>query len=222
MKHNRIKYVTTTERIFIRSDFYGNDSIDYCYVPILKNAHTWGVRFFSECCDFKKTENYADKKYIVFLRDPIDRWITGISEWFLLNKPDQKNFNIDTFMFKILCEAVKLDGHTDTQYSFLKGLDNTKFTFFDVDDENFELNVKHFAHKQLRCRFPKHQIGKIYPTEDSSYKKSIVDQLKHLVKENPQMLQNIKTFYNIDYDSMRSLHFYTADGVSKHKIIKQW
>ena len=57
------------------------------------------------------------RKYLVILRDPIDRWISGFSTYLSINNIDVKT--IDHKYWKIFKDVVVFDGHTLPQYKHL-------------------------------------------------------------------------------------------------------
>ena len=101
-----------------------NPTNDLFYKQIPKNAssmirkvlHTmnWQYELFDE-------HIIADGfKTIVVLRDPFERWISGITEYLTLYFPNKKDLNDDLLEF--ICSHVTFDDHTEKQIYFVNNL----------------------------------------------------------------------------------------------------
>lgn len=207
MKHNRL--VTYTKRALITFDFYGNEELPYVYVPIFKNAHTFGKNYFKAIADFNKTENWQGKKQIVFLRDPYERWVSAVCQWFVNNLPDKcPTHEIDPLMMKMIFSAIRLDGHGELQSDIVDLLDVRNIIFFNIDDPMFDFNLKHFTHHTLKKRFSK----KISPKENERnlhpLKAIIEKQIRDYANANAQEKQNILGFYQRDSELFKNARFY--------------
>ena len=99
------------------------------HLSILKNAHNWAVARFRH---LNQTITVPDPNYLVLLREPIGRWITGIStycrQWNILDEDyanSVKTQHIDWgHIFAKLDHALQhtlvLDGHTVPQQHYIK------------------------------------------------------------------------------------------------------
>jgi hypothetical protein len=214
MKIDRSKIKNIQHRIALTPKstyefFYGNDSSEYCYAPILKNAHTWGKHFFKIYADFHPIQNHAGKKYIVFLRDPVQRWFSATSQWFELNHTGSEDYVIDQTMMKMIFSTVKLDAHAMLQLEFIREIPRSSdITFFDLGDPSFESNLKHFLYTYKICRFSKIANEKINVTEQDNFKSSIIEQLKQAFDKNVKYQDLIYRYYEADYDLIKKSVFY--------------
>lgn len=198
--------IITTDRIKSVT-FLGREGSDFCYIPILKNAHSWGEQFFKENANFSYTENFRDKRYIIFYRNPIQRWYSATAQWFASNLA-KSDYILDPIMLKLIFSGVRLDYHADLQSEYLKGLRTSKCVFFYCDDENFEFNLNHFVKNVMGLEIPKKRIERINDSSKNSLKVSIINQLKNQVSKNPDILKNVEHFYWPDFNLMRHIEFY--------------
>lgn len=213
MKIDRSKIKSIQHRIAVLpkdhfDSYFGNESSEYCYLPLLKNAHLWGMDFFRKYANFKPIQNYKDKKYIIFLRDPIKRWISATAQWFDLNHVGSEEYVIDTLMMKMIFSVIRLDGHGYPQHEQLSHINIRNATFFDLDNPSFEINLKHFLNENKICRFSKLSDGKRNTTEKNNFKLSITSQLQKALEDNPYYLEQLIKFYNKDIKFVQSCTFY--------------
>lgn len=91
--------------------------------------------------NFHTMPGLETKKSLIFLRDPIDRWLSGICEYFYRNY-EQLGYSsladvaetISPAMVELIFNRVAFDEHTEKQVYFLEGLDLNQATFFRVDE----------------------------------------------------------------------------------------
>lgn len=178
----------------------------YCYIPILKNAHSWGVEIFETLYNFAPTNDIRNKKYIVFLRDPIRRWYSSVSQWFV-GKVDN-NFKLDSLTLELIFDAVRLDDHGNLQSSYLYGLNLNDCIFFNIDEENFEFKLSHFLNKYLGYVQPLTNFENKHRSTDNLLKINLNNQLTNYVKENTSRLDKIRFYYKPDIDLINVCKFY--------------
>lgn len=197
------------------TEAYSIDKSNYCYLPIKKNATNWGLDFFNTVSKTTKLEEfiihrhlYYDKKFIIFLRDPLERWYSGIAQWYAERKVSH-NFKLDPLTIELLCQAVKIDVHTERQTMYFYFLEYDDCVFFNLDDTNFVNNLTKFL--EIKAGFPKLNVSipKKYTSDELENKKSIIRQLKKALKDNPKYLEQVKRFYQEDYNFMANCKFYT-------------
>jgi hypothetical protein len=73
-------------------------------------------------------------KYLVTLRDPIDRWVSGIAQF--MNTESNQQLTLHD-----LVNTVTFDDHTELQTYFLQNIDIDRCTFLKVD-QNLRTNIK--------------------------------------------------------------------------------
>ena len=109
--------------------------LDLMYVYIPKNASTWTKDKLSK--HKWDNANYhhdnLNKKPVVILRDPIERWLSGMAEYLTRFHPTIKLDSEETL--DVLFYKVIFDDHTERQVNFLHGLDAFKCIFFWCDED---------------------------------------------------------------------------------------
>ena len=112
------------------------------WVNIPKNASSFTQTLFAHELDWEPYNYFdmdtSDKTSIVVLRDPIERWISGIAEYINLY---HKNFDfnqVNNQMLAWIFDRVAFDDHTDAQIYFIQGIDFQKTIWFKcgMDFEN--------------------------------------------------------------------------------------
>jgi hypothetical protein len=209
MNHKRFIKIETTYQI--QTKFWGHKDSEFVWIPIFKNAHSWGKYFFKLVADFQETENFLNKKYIVFLREPTERWYSGVAQW-MYNNLEHKPFiyQIDPLMMRLIFNTIDIDGHTAPQTGFLKGLDLKKDSLylFNIDDPLFEQKLKYFCAKHLQARFPKATIPPKNTADSVLCKEDIIQQLKRAAHEDPVYRSKILNYYEADYKLYKKADFF--------------
>jgi len=194
-----------------------NDNCDYCYVPIHKNASSWARQFFKK--EFEFTEHHMtfdevrslDKKYIIFLRDPIQRWVSGVTQWYI-QKAKQKyphivntQYKIDPITFEMATEAVGIDAHTHPQTNFISPVRIDRTFFFNVSDKNFANNFQKFLSHKMNYNNSIPYRTNI--TNPMTLKGSISRQLKSMLTD--EYKEKIKSYYQQDISLIEKCKFYS-------------
>lgn len=107
---------------------------DHVYVPIPKSASTWCKQIWSIGQDFdflSSTDTIKD--YVVILRDPVDRWISGFAQCQVGNDPGWEGY-WERLGWQWVFDTMVFDNHTEPQCSFLGGLDLSQVTWFKFGD----------------------------------------------------------------------------------------
>ena len=121
---------------------------DLMYVYIPKNASSWtkpnlkdwGWEFFNYRTD------RLNKHALVILRDPVERWLSGIAEYLTLYHKDMVKPWKETE--DIIFDRITFDDHTEKQTKFLEGLDTDNCTFM-MCDESYRQNFSNFIATRL-------------------------------------------------------------------------
>ena len=192
--------------------FYSKE-YDIIYVPILKNAHTWGQDFFSHnfgCNEVvvvheKNFQLFENTIFLAILRDPIDRWISAITQY-LVAFDDPVKLLDDVIIQKIITDGIIFDDHAKTQKSSLLGINKNNIVGF-MCDEKLEENINKFflinfnlPAKSLVANSISHNVA-VY--DDS--KKFLYPKIKNMVYQNEEIVNKLKKFYEIDYELIKSL-----------------
>jgi hypothetical protein len=194
---------------------------EFCFIPILKNASTWGRHIFLDHLEFKQKQEIfvpdSNKKYIVFLRDPVDRWMTGVMEYIQILKSESltetyltDQCQLDPLHLSLLCTIIRFDAHTVRQTDYLREcfpkLPQQNVIYFDVGNENFAKNVVSFLYQRFGVQLP---TDKINTRIDNPFKSHIKKQIVNFLKKNPKYQQKIDFYFEMDREFMKHVNFYT-------------
>jgi len=177
---------------------------EYMYVYIPKNASSWtkpnlkdfGWEFYNYHID------KLDKHALVVLRDPVDRWLSGIAEYFTLYHPAFDSWTTD--VFDLTFDRVCFDDHTERQIKFLHGLDTDRCTFFEFNNyrENFSRWITEHYGENKYDRYEFQHVSDKSP-ERKKFKNIFNREL-----QNSKYLEQIKNFYAEDYNLINSVKYY--------------
>ena len=196
---------------------YGSEDSRFYYYPIVKNAHMSGIRFFENNFNFKSIKftdvnTRKDAIFIVFIRDPIIRWLSGAAQYFHpyenIVPPDYK---IDPMMLDLIFSAVCLDAHTRTQWDYLEGFNLKRCYFFDTDDVEFENRIKKFTKQFMGVDTLKDEFVKSNLITESPFKMNIRKQLKDAMESNPVYKENLLRYHKNDIEQInyiKTRHMY--------------
>lgn len=201
-------------------NYYSTKESNIGYIPIPKNA-SWFMRLFlglnigwdpyhNDTSYIFNYEKEKRDKFIVVLRDPYERWISGVLEYVRFTH-DAVSWE-SKHVLDFICHRIVLDDHTEPQVNFIEGLDTENIIFFKVD-KNLEYNLSNFL---ITSKLLIGDVIKIPPPttnrqEDDSKKTNLIYHLELFLKNNPERVDRIKNFYRPDYDLINSVKFYEAD-----------
>lgn len=192
-----------TDKGHILGECYYCEHSNSTYIHIPKNASS----YIKGCLLSLNDWNYSTKfvqnnQYLIVLRDPIDRWISGMAQ--LIQSDPITNWSED-----LIFNTITFDDHTEKQCYFLQYLDLVKnldkCVFFFVDDT---LSSK-FT-KWCNTLYPKVNIniGKLNASDDIDGRKSIIMKLQNMIDSNNAYLLKLKEHFAEDYNLIKSVKFY--------------
>ena len=193
----------------------------YVYVPIPKCASTWMKHAFGkQRANFETDLDFPrdHAEYVVVLRDPVDRWISGLAQHHTGNAADW-HLHYRNLGWDHVFDQVVFDNHTEPQSSFVCNINFDRVTWFrfgaDLD--------KDFRHW---CQ------GRFEPRPQSSNKEDsqvnallgrpalvpgrtlsgaeMLEEIRQVVQDNPKYQQRLREFYHKDYKLYGSVPFYRA------------
>jgi hypothetical protein len=133
------------------------------------------------------------------LRDPIDRWCSGITQYLYNSKQDlsaEEVFNRITF-----------DDHTDLQTYFLQGVDLSRATFMLVND-SLRKNVNNWIYNRgYRTNV---DIAIEYNASDEDDRRTTKEYYVKLLKQNPELGLKLQQHFEPDYKLIGSVKFYES------------
>lgn len=182
---------------------------DYSYVMISKNASKWmeDVLELSSQINFTKCSSLDSKKYIVILRDPIDRWCSGITQYLHGEEVHRDLKNRD--VLDLLFSQVHFDWHTIPQVKFLEGINTDDCIFFKMESNitntnrlsNFQNKVVDFLETELGLDLSKSNITpfKLMDNDAGQNAQYFTKHRIHFeIQTNPRYMEQIKAYYAED------------------------
>ena len=172
------------------------------YVAIPKNASS-GV--WSMCEDhgwqgrsvYDQHQHDPHTRFFVILRDPVERWCSGMAEFANLRTKDSVELFDNTSFIDWLLASPSLDDHTDVQVSFLNKLDVNQVSAIWMN-QNLAQNISDWCDSfGYSNHFDKLDIE--YSADESPTKKHIKNTLKKIVYDNPNYLNKLKEWFTPDY-----------------------
>lgn len=188
---------------------------NFCYVPIPKNSssyigqllqiNNWNIH------NFLDTSLY-DKTWIILLRDPVDRWITGISQYFCsyMCGPSYPATDVindwSDLIEKLVFDKVIFDDHTEKQLYFIESILMHDCVFINSSTEP-EVKIKKYLgscgiNLNIEVQVDRNKSASSY---DHS---NFVKFFKDLLDQKPYLINQIKEVYKEDYRLIQQVKFY--------------
>jgi len=189
----------------------GIDDRLYAYINIPKNASSFTKIIWDGArpLDFLTGKLPTDTEYVIVLRDPLRRWLSGVAEAIHTEHELIENIN-----FNEMFDQIVLDDHTAPQVDFLAGLDYNKVVWFKMEDDLQNTLLDYVKDKFI---LPKHNFqslsdrGYFNRTQDDQKKRAIVENLKVLMKIEPELRTRIEDFFKDDYELYNNVQYYSKE-----------
>ena len=178
------------------------------YVNIPKCASSWTkpnlLDLKWEFFNYHK-DNIKHKQAMVVLRNPLERWLSGICEYFALYHPDLDLSEARKPFYELVLDVVTFDDHTEKQVYFIEGLDPNKCVYF-VCDDSYRLYFQQFLINQ---GYPNRYAGYNYQhvTNESEVRLRFKKYFTPLL-ENKKYIDHIMNHYKLDYELINSVQFW--------------
>lgn len=214
------------EYLFI-NEYYDNEMSDvknsYMVVCIPKNASSWLEKNLGIQVPSTKLSNINK---VCVLRDPIERWVTGVTEYSYSNQGRIKREK-DIYDFFVQAKegftstglkvnAIGRDGsealdiHTVPQNrfvsKFISKLDESSTIWFYLD-EQFTENFFTWA-SDNKLTIPNKHVKKINVTEKNHDKLAYIKYYRDLFSKDDFLQSKVKYFYQEDFDLIERVKFY--------------
>lgn len=188
------------------------------YVNIPKNASSWislqfnqGINHDAENINYYDIVDLTQCQFIVILRDPLDRWISGMTQMIYTEPATDldgvtNNMNINTFDWKLVMEKIEYDNHTQKQVDFIYGIPHDQIVWL-----NFDSQLKdNFINLMLSygCDIEIKKSDKDNITPKHSAKHSVMDKIVSKLDQHPEYRQKIIDHYHEDYALINLVKFY--------------
>ncbi|CAB5215163.1 hypothetical protein UFOVP190_425 [uncultured Caudovirales phage] len=181
---------------------------DLMYVNIPKNASSWTkpnlLDWSWENYNYH-TDNLYHKNAIIVLRDPVDRWLSGIAEYLYLYHRDWPNEAFTESMLDLVFDKIAFDDHTEKQVYFVKGLDLSRCVFFWFDDNYRERFGRFLAENGMPNKY--HRYAKQHVSDLEPIRKNYKEIFASAIKDSKYLYQ-IKQYFKQDYELIDSVTFY--------------
>jgi hypothetical protein len=208
----------------------GIDARPYVYVNIPKNASSWLKAQIDGPYFNYITDSRPESIYVVALRDPIERWISGAAQSFVGCSPENPWFFLN-LGFNAIFDHVVFDEHTAPQKLFLTNIDFDKVVWFNCD-KNLDTNWNDWAKDKIIPRtsntdwwaeptnpYNISALGKanFFPAQHDESKnitgwtqQRIIDMLREHLNTCPEHVEQLKWYYRECYELIDSVKFYKA------------
>ena len=136
---------------------------------------------------------------ICFLPDPIQRWISGITEFLSQVYSDEDIDRYSEIIFKLVKKNPDLDAHTVPQASYLTGYDLGWFDFLfihEIKGVNASM-VNYLSLRGWKEDFTNYERENM--TWGNPFKMKIREMIKQKLKSDEAFTKAIKDYYSVDY-----------------------
>ena len=189
----------------------------YMVVCIPKNASSWLEKNLGIV---ERTESSHTNKVCV-LRDPIDRWATGVAEYATSYPGRERNQRLILEFFikakeTVLSNGLKakvgsngaegLDVHTKPQNRFISRINESSTTWFYLD-EHFTENFFSWV-SDNKLTIPNKHVKKLNFTEKNTRKSDLIKHYLDLFSKDDFLQSKVKYFYQEDFDLIERVKFY--------------
>ena len=166
------------------------------FIPIPKNASSFikGCLLSTNKFTHNDTLVNADQ-YLIALRDPIERWISGIAQFMTIESNNH-------LTLQELVNTVTFDDHTELQTYFLQNVDlYKKCTFLRVDN-NLKKNIGQWLIEN------KFNIDVSHIPNINQGNEMIKNRFAAIVDGNSQIKLKLAKHYEQDYELINRVKFY--------------
>ena len=195
---------------------YGISQLIYVNIP--KNASSWislqfnqGINRDAENINYYDIVDLTQCRFIVVLRDPLDRWIAGMTQMIYTEPATDldgvaNNMNIDTFDWDLVMEKIEHDNHTQKQVDFIHDIPQDQIVWLKFDDQLKD----NFINLMLSygCDVEIKKSDKDNITLKNSAKHSVIKKITDKLNQHPEYRQKIIDHYHEDYALINSVKFY--------------
>lgn len=174
---------------------------DISYIHIPKNASSFvkGVLMGSGGFWHHSETLVNSKENLIILRDPIDRWCSGITQYLYNSKQD---LSIDEVFDKIT-----FDDHTELQTYFLQGVDLDHSTFMLANDR-LKSNLNDWIYN--RAYRTNVDIAIQYNASNEDDRRTTKEYYVKLLEQNPNLVLKLQQYFEADYELIGSVKFYES------------
>ena len=183
---------------------------DLMYVYIPKNASSWTKPNLQdwnwEMYNYHTDLQIKNKKAIIVLRDPLERWVSGIAEYLYLHQYDLNTWELSSHMINLIFDRIVFDDHTDRQINFLHGLERSNCVFFNCD-ENYRKNFSDFLNaNNMPNEYYKYDLQHV--SAHSPIRNDFKNLFQQQIKKHSKYREAVEWYFHEDYKLINSVEFY--------------
>ena len=195
------------ERGHIFGECMSHPDSEYMYVYIPKNASSWtkpnlkdwGWEFYNY-----HTDN-LNKHALIVLRDPVERWISGIAEYLYLYHRDFITSDLNKAVRELIFDKIAFDDHTERQLYFIEGLDPERCIFFKFGQE-YRAQFSEFLNSiNMPNKYSNYNYQHV--SNDSPERKQFKEFFKREM-ENSKYLNKVEDYFREDMRFIETVKFY--------------
>jgi hypothetical protein len=157
-------------------------------------------------------------KIIVALRDPIERWVSGITEYLFMYHTNVIDNIADPFTYDflpllgdklgvdLLFKQITFDDHTERQAVFLNNINFDRCDWLKVDKEfskNFSIYLNTIGYTNSFATMDKENNA-----EDLDRKRKLKEVIKLLIDKDQFKQYNLQQWFWCDYELIKQVEFY--------------
>ena len=202
-----LEYYKTRGHVF--GECMSHPDTNFMYINIPKNASSWtkpNLKDWGWENYNYHTDNLYHKHAMVVLRDPVERWLSGIAEYMYLYHRNLDSAHLSNIFFDLVFDRIAFDDHTEQQVLFIERLNLDNCTFFWCGSQYREL-FSHFLNSRgMTNRYFNYDYQHV--TEDDPVRKEFKQIFKQVLEKNSKYITNLDCFFSKDYKLIRSIRFY--------------
>jgi len=164
-------------------------------------------------------------RYVVILRDPINRWITGLAQYLQGYDGDSSHpLHIDNVDWDMIFDTVVFDGHTRSQCKFIKGIDHSKIIWLRCDHtlaKNYGTIMEQFTGTPFKITTEDQDLTNVFNITkkalpagtglfNTELQQNIINRISEKLSSNPDYFYKLQSFYKKDYKLFHTVNFYQA------------
>ena len=193
-----------TARGFTPGGMFVKDNL--IYIPIPKNSSSyigqlllkngWSIGNFL-------TTDLTNKQIIVLIRNPIDRWVSGMAQYLcssLLKNgrtSDDIIKNWNSIVQDLVFDRIIFDDHTEKQVYFIQSVPRENCVFFNSSKQPDQAIKQYLATQDVDLNtdinIDRNQ------TQGNAYKEILVNFLRDQLAQNPSLTNKLMNTYREDY-----------------------
>lgn len=183
------------------------------YLNIPKNSSSSTKKTLSEVdWKFGDARDFPNSEKIIILRDPITRWISGMSEYLMMYHQDIVDGIVSPMEYdclpilgeklglSLLFDRMTFDDHTERQAVFLNDIDTTDSHWFLID-QNFNQKFIGFLHEigyHHAVSYDENSSSR--DSYEFRKKRKLQDLLNYIIDNNQFYRYNLKEWFWPDYE----------------------